>query len=242
MNALLRLEVLRLLRSPQFLLYLSAFPVGMYLMLVHVIDIDANDPLANPAFIMVSMATYGALGMALLSAGSIATERHTGWVRQLAITPLTTRAYLIAKSLSGLVVVPVALVFVLIAGALTAEVKLSGGQWFQLVALLWLAAIPFAVLGVAIGYLAQGQAAQGLTVGIYFALAILGGLWWPTSLFPDAMRPIAEASPAYFAGQLGWNVVEKDPIDLAGIAGLAAWTLGFAVVAAWRYRKVATAG
>jgi ABC-2 type transport system permease protein len=242
MTAMLRLEVTRLLRSPQFLFYLAAFPVGMYLMLIHVINIDADDPAADPAGVMVAMATYGSLGMALLSAGSIATERHTGWVRQLALTPLRTRSYVLAKSLSGLAVVPLAMVLVLAAGALTADVKLSVAQWALLVVMLWVGAIPFAVLGVAIGYLAKGQAAQGLTVGLYFAIAILGGLWWPTELFPDGVRPVAEASPAYFAGQLGWRVVDDKSPDMVAVGGLAAWTLAFALVAAWRYRKVSHAG
>ncbi|RSN69233.1 MULTISPECIES: ABC transporter permease [Actinomadura] len=242
MSALLRLEVIRLLRSPQFLMYLAAFPVGMYLMLVKVLDIGADDPNADPAAVMVSMATYGSLGMALLAAGSIATERHSGWTRQLAITPLTTRAYVIAKTLSGLFVVPLALGLVLLAGAFVGEVRLDALQWLEIIVLVWLAATPFAVLGVTIGYLAAGQAAQGLTVGLYFALAILGGLWWPTSLFPEGLRPFAEASPAYFAGSLGWDVVDGEPVNLTAIGGLAAWTVVFAAIAAWRYKRVAAAG
>ena len=49
-------------------------------------------------------------------------------------------------------------------------VALSAAEW---------GIIPFAVLGVLLGYATDPQSAQGATMIIYFGLSILGGMWFP---------------------------------------------------------------
>ncbi|MDH2427195.1 ABC transporter permease [Sphaerisporangium sp. TRM90804] len=239
MAAFLRLELIRLVRTPTYLIYLIIFPVVMYLMFVHVLNVGGPNPGQARSFYMISMATYGAIGMALFSASRIALERQIGWTRTLAVTPLAPRTYVISKLLAGTIAVPAAVVLVLASGVLLGGVRLTLAQWVLIVALLWLGSIPFAALGVGIGYVTKVESSQGLTVGLYFTLAILGGLWYPVELFPAAVRTIAEYSPAYFAGDLGWRVVADQAPRLSSIGALAAWALIFGVFAVWRYGRAA---
>lgn len=239
MLAFIRLELIRLMRTPGYLIYLILFPVIMYVMFVHVLNVGGDQPDEARAFYMVSMATYGAIGTALFSASRIALERQSGWTRQLAITPMTPRTYVATKLLAGTVAVPVAVLFVLASGALLGGVQLTAAQWALVVVLLWVGALPFAALGVGIGYVSKVESSQGLTVGLYFTLAILGGLWYPVELFPDSVHGIAELSPAYFAGDLGWRVVADEPLRLTTLGALAVWTLLFGAFAAWRYTRAA---
>jgi ABC-2 type transport system permease protein len=59
----------------------------------------------------------------------------------------------------------------------------------------------------------------------------------PLQAFPQWLRDVARVLPTYRLGDLGWNVVAHrrfDPVDVAVLAGYA---VGFAALAAWRYRS-----
>ncbi|WP_157254347.1 hypothetical protein [Nonomuraea typhae] len=66
---------------------------------------------------------------------------------------------------------------------------------------------------------------------------MLGGLWVPVPLMPEGMRTLAEFSPAYQSGSLGWGALAGDPPAVRSLVVLAAWTLVFSGLAAWRYRR-----
>jgi hypothetical protein len=65
-------------------------------------------------------------------------------------------------------------------------VSLPVSSWLALVVLLWVGTIPFAALGVAFGYLLDGETAQIATMIVYFVMAILGGFWAPIDQFRPA--------------------------------------------------------
>ncbi len=51
------------------------------------------------------------------------------------------------------------------------------------------------------------------------------------------MRALAELSPAYQAGSLGWRALDGLPPTGTSLAVLTAWTLLFCALAGWRYRR-----
>ncbi|NUT41825.1 MAG: ABC transporter permease [Thermoactinospora sp.] len=236
MRSYLKLELLRGLRNPVSLILLTGFPLALYLLSTKVLqpkgltfDFEASH--------MVSMATYGAMGGALFIGGAIALERTNGWLRQLAVTPLPAHGYLVAKLVSGAVGVLPSIVVVLIAGATLGGVRLPAATWPALVLLIWVGVIPFAMLGIAFGYSMRGQSASLAMMGVYFLLSVLGGLWLPVELMPSGMRTLAEYSPAFQAGSLGWRALAGQGPTGTSLLVLAAWTLLFAALAAWRYRR-----
>ena len=70
-----------------------------------------------------------------------------------------------------------AIAAVLVAGMLVDHVQLSMAGWLQLIVSLALGSVPFAALGLLIGYLFDANSAQGAAMISLFSLAILGGLW-----------------------------------------------------------------
>ena len=103
--AVLRLEVRRLLRNRRTMIFTLIFPVFFFLVF------GLNAAYANQraghgnvsAFIMISMALYGAV-LATTSGGAmVSVERALGWSRQLRITPLSPAAYIAIKMLTSLV-------------------------------------------------------------------------------------------------------------------------------------------
>ncbi|WP_126643088.1 ABC transporter permease [Embleya hyalina] len=235
MRTLMRLEVLRMVRNRRYLLFTLAYPVAMYLIFGSQSgDVDGTDV---SAYVMVSMASFGAVG-AVLSAGvqRIAAERQSGWTRQLRLTTLTGRQYVISKLVSAAVVGLPAIVLVLFTGFLRG-VRLDAWQWGVIVIALWFGSFVFAVLGIGLGYLVAPDSAQPLFMLVYLGMAVLGGMWVPLSGFPQILQDIGHVMPTYRYGQLGWEVLAGHRPRVADVVVLAVYLVAFTALAAWRYRR-----
>ncbi|MDP9847871.1 ABC transporter permease [Streptosporangium lutulentum] len=237
----LRLELLQVLRDRHYLFFTLAVPVGFYLLWSNIFTGDRPDPitgLAAPVDIMVSMASYGALGATLMTTGvRLAAERRSGWLRQLRVTPLKPGMVIVVKTLAAMSLGLPAVVLVGLASVVTQGVRLDPVQWIVITALLWVGTLPFAALGTLIGSLVGPDAAQPITIGAYFALAIGGGMWMPLSVLPQFIRNIAGGLPSTRFAELGRAVAAGHaPSVTAGLV-LAAWTLGLGALAVVAYRR-----
>jgi ABC-2 type transport system permease protein len=238
--AYLRFEVARTLRNRRYLFLVIGFPVAFYLLFTHTFGKDASaaDQARFVRDYMVAMSAYGALGAALMATGPrLAAERAVGWHRQLRLTPLSAGGALVAKVLSAMVSAAVAPVVVTVVGRLVNHVSLPAGRWLLVLALLWLGTLPFAALGVAIGYLVDGETAQVVTIISYVALAVLGGFWFPVDQLGSGLRHLAEALPSYRYADLGWQAVAGHLPPALDVAMLAGWTLAFLALGALAYRR-----
>lgn len=235
MMTYLALEVRRTLRSLPFLLYTVGFPVGFYLLFTQVFG---NGQQQWAARYMVSMALYGAIGAGLTGVGArIAIERTRGWTRTLALTPLRPAGYLgIKVGASMLLTLPV-IALVMLAGAIVNGVRLPVGTWLALVPVLWLATLPFTVLGIAIGYSLRDEVANGVSIVLLFVFSIAGGLWAPVQVFPHWLASVARALPSYQGGALAWRLLDGHQPFGAGALVFAGWLVALLVLAGWRFRR-----
>lgn len=234
----LRLETLRAIRSPAFVGYTVGFPVGFYLLFTSVFDFGAVGGSAFAAHYMVSMGAYGSIGVSLLSIGArIANERTRGWTRQLALSPLLPRDYVAVKVISAALLGLPVVAAILLAGGLVNGVTLPALTWPGLGLALWLSGLPFAMLGVAIGFTFRDELAQMVSMSAYFLLAVAGGLWLPTAMFPAWLAGISEALPTYRTAEVAWRVLAGQPPIGPGFAVLVVWVVAFAALAMWRYRR-----
>ena len=87
------------------------------------------------------------------------------------------------------------LVAVGIAGRLQHHVELPAGRWAALLVLMWVGTVPFALLGLAIGYGLTPQLAQPVNFLAFLTLSVLGGLLVPAAYFPDLLRHLAHTLP-----------------------------------------------
>src|SRR4051812_40259037 len=93
---------------------------------------------------MVSMALYGAIVAALPGVGvRIATERTRGWTRRLALSPLRPTTYLLVKFAGAAVPAVPSVIAIFALGRLLNHVSLPATTWLGLVAMTWLASLPF---------------------------------------------------------------------------------------------------
>ncbi|MEU3933674.1 ABC transporter permease [Streptomyces sp. NPDC029044] len=241
MNTLIRLELTRALRNRKFLFFSVIYPSVLFLLIAGNADSTTKIPgtgLTVPTYMMVSMASFGALTAVLMgNSERIAKEREGGWVRQLRLTTLPGRGYVLAKTASAAVVSLPSIVIVFAVAAAVKDVRLAAWQWLALTGAIWAGSFVFAALGVAIGYLASGDAVRPITMITYFGLSMLGGLWMPTTSFPDWLQDIAKWLPTHAYAALGRAIEQSRAPHVQDLAVLVVSFVLFAGGAAWLYRK-----
>ncbi len=141
------------------------------------------------------------------------------------MTPLPSAAYVAGKLLVSYIVTVPAIAAVLLAGIALNHVELTAAAWIELLVVLAIASLPFAALGLLIGYLFDANSAQGAMMICFFSLAIVGGLWAPLSSFPRPSLPSdaccrRSASPSWAGPPL--RALTPDGVGIAVIAALGA--------------------
>jgi ABC-2 type transport system permease protein len=236
----LKLEIGRMVRDPRFLTLAVAAPIGFYLLFATLFGGQAGPPgtLNARAEIMVAMAAYGAIWAVLSTTGPcIASERESGWATQLRTLPISAGRVLASKVVASVVVALPAIVLVCATAAAVKGVRLSSAQWAVLIGAMWLGTVPFAALGLFLGYAISADASFVLSYGCYVAMSAIGGLWVPPAVLPPGMRTAAQWLPTNRLADLGWQVAGGAAIRLSSVAVLAAWTLGLGVLALAAYGR-----
>lgn len=239
-----RFELLRIIRNRQAFIFTLAFPIIMYFLLAgpnkdnHNFGGDAktHTGLFAPQYYMVGLLSFGAM-VAVLSGGArIAAERTIGWNRQLRLTPLSAGGYLRTKILTGYVMALISIALLYAAG-IALGVRLPAGSWLQMTALILVALIPFAALGIAMGHLLDDDATGPALGGGVSLLALLGGTWFPitgSGLFADFSRLL----PSYWLVQAGHvGLGASNPWTAKGWIVIAVWSAASVTLAAWAYRR-----
>jgi ABC-2 type transport system permease protein len=237
----LRLEIIRMFRDRRFVFFTIGFPVALYLLMSNVFGSGGTDEvtgLTAPAYLMVSFASYGAIGAVLSTTGPrLAIEIQSGWLRQLRVTPLPTWSLIVAKTLAAMTLALPALVLVGVAAMLTKGVHLSAGAWLGMIVLMWVGTLPFAALGTLIGSAVSPDSAQPVMLVCYFGLSIVGGLWIPVGQLPSVMRSIASWLPSNRFAELGWSIAGGHAPSAAAGLILVAWAAVLGGLATVTYRR-----
>ncbi|HEY8458211.1 MAG TPA: ABC transporter permease [Actinopolymorphaceae bacterium] len=233
----LALEIRRTYRNKRFLLMTLALPLVLFEVNARLYG-DSSGPqgISATAYLMVSMAVLGGMTSAMSTGAGISEERKVGWNRQLRLTPLRPMSYLLAKGAVSMLLAVPAISLVYLEGLLVEHVSLSPQQWAVSLAGLWLAVIPFAVLGQVIGYVSAPDSSSVIFSATFLVLSLFGGVFVPVEIMPSAMAQLAEILPSYWLGIVGRSPLGTGGFDWWAVVVLLAWTVGLAAVVARKYR------
>src|ERR1700685_1614270 len=196
----LRYEVLRNFRSWRFLFLTLAFPLVLSLLIGSVNRHVKFEGVAFPVYFMTAMATLGTMAAVISGCAIIATERATGWTRQMRITPLPTRVYFRAKVVVGYLRALLTLVLLALAGT-ALGVRLPAQGWLTVLGLFLVGLIPFAVLGILLGHLIAADSSALAVGGIVTLFALLGGVYGFQVASSGPVFQIIKALPSYWLGE-----------------------------------------
>jgi ABC-2 type transport system permease protein len=232
----LLLEARRAMRNGRFLIFSIAFPILLFLLYV---AIWANGDKATVGVLMVNMTAFGALSAALFAGGRVALERSLGWQRQLRLTPLSGSGYLAAKGITGMLLALPSVVLVPLVGAVVEGVSLDAAGWLRVTIGVWLAVIPFALIGLLIGQVGTPDSMQPIMSLTMMTMSMLGGIFIPIDTMPSWLSQVAHVLPSYWLGQVGRGAVTSElSVNLGqAVLVLAIWTAAVGLGVARRYRR-----
>jgi len=230
-----RYEMLRTFRNVKFFFFSLGFPLVLFLLIAGPNRNEELNGIELPLYFMTGMMAFGSM-MAVVSSGSrIAAERQLGWNRQLRLTPLGTRTYLLTKVLCGYALACVSILMLGMAGTLLG-VRMSVSEWLTLVGLVLVGLVPFAAMGVAIGHLVSVDSLGPLMGGLVSIMATLGGAWGPLAS-GGALLSISQAIPSYWLVQAGKTATGGGVWPLKGWVVVAIWSVALTRLAMWAYRR-----
>lgn len=227
-----RYELLRLLRTPSFVIPSLLFP-SMFYLLFGVLLGAGRGRGEMASYLLATYGVFGVMGVALFGFGvSIAIESERGFLTLKRALPMPPGALLFAKLAMAMGFATVISLMLTMLAAGFAGVRLDAAHWLLLFVVNVLGVLPYAALGLCIGTRISGQAAPAVVNLIYLPMSFLSGLWMPLSVLPEFIARFAPVWPSYHHGQIALAVIGRgDGRVVSHLGVLAAVTLGSLLIA-----------
>jgi ABC-2 type transport system permease protein len=226
--AYVRARTLELARLPAFTIPTVAFPAVLYLAV-------ADRRPGAAAAVMAGFAAIAVLGVSFFQFGvGIASERVSPWERYLRSLPAGPAPRIAGRVGAALLFAACSAGAVLLGGIARTGASLPPVRWAALAAVLVVGAVPFALLGTALGYLVPARAAVPVANVVYVPLAYAGGLWSGPDGHEGGLRLLI---PTRAWAQVVWAAVGAGSLPAVAPLVLGAWTAVFGALAAWAYRR-----
>jgi ABC-2 type transport system permease protein len=244
-TTVLGLEIRRLLRNRRTVIFALIIPAVFFLLfgLNKAYAHQSAGPGSHgnvSAFIMISMALYGAV-LATTSGGAmVSIERAAGWSRQLRLTPLSPVAYIVIKMLTAMVLGAAAVIAVYVIGKLSGVPAMKPGYswlWFVTPLCVWFGSLVFAAFGLCLGYLLPTENVMQFLGIALMLFSFAGGLFIPLSTYPHVLQVLAKFTPLYGLNQLVHAPLLGGSVHMVWVANAVAWLAIFSAGAVWRFRK-----
>jgi ABC-2 type transport system permease protein len=227
-----RAATLELLRYPSFSLPTLLFPAAFFLL------VGMRFAREEPDAAMASFAAFAILGVAFFQFGvGIAAERASPWHAFLRVLPAPVGVRFAAKVLSALAFGAASAAVVVVAAVAATDAGLAPSGWARLGSALLAGAIPFALLGIALGYWLSPRGALPAANLLYLALGYAGGLWTGAGRLPESVAAISAYLPTRLWGDELAAAVGAGDTRPARWLALLGYAAAFASLAAWGYRR-----
>ncbi|MBC8093202.1 MAG: ABC transporter permease, partial [Pseudonocardia sp.] len=193
-----------ILREPAALFFSVIMPVMFFALFA---TMFGNQPaMSGLPFAATMLATYGTFGVVsvmLVQPGvSVAEDRTRGWLRIKKVSAAPVGATIAGKVLAALPYALTVLIGISAVSLLVAGPVLGVGAWLRLVTVLMFGSLPFALLGLAVGFVASSNATVAILNAALFPMVIASGLWFPLEILPEFVQSLAPFLPTYHLAQL----------------------------------------
>lgn len=232
-------ELRGVIREPTALFFSVAMPVGFYALFVSLWGAEPAQTggMTVGSSMLATFGTFGVVGVTLLTPGvGVAEERERGWLRAKRVSPTPLPVTLAAKVIACVPHALAVLLAMTAIGLAPGTVDLAAAAWARLATVLVIGALPFALIGLAVGFLASTNATTAILMALYIPSSVASGLWMPLEVLPETMQRLAPALPTYHLARLGLAQVDAEG-GASHLAALVAMTVVAAGLASLAYRR-----
>lgn len=195
------------------------------------------DPLVATAAI-AQLGTFAIMSACLFTHGAgVAEDRDKPFDAFVRTLPARPGPRLAGRVLNGLVWAYIALVPLVLIGVLLTSATLTPLRALGAAAMVIAVAVPFTLLGLAIGYSMSTKAALAVVQCVLFPLAFAGGLFMPPEVFPGWLDAISQGLPSRAARDLVVQVTTGIEGGSTALPVLLAWTVVLAALAVAAVRR-----
>ena len=233
-------EFLKSFRLPIFALSTLAFPTLFYLFFGITFGQGSFGTVNVATYYLVTYGTFGVIGAALFGFGAgVSAERGQGWMRLKQASPMPPMAYFVAKLFMAAVFSTIIFLILWMIGAAFGDVRLKWVQALSLWGIMVAGTLPFAAIGLALGYSVGPNSAPAVVNLIYLPMAFASGLWIPIQALPEFIQELAPYLAPYHLSQLALSVIGADRGESTWVhlAVLGVYTIIFLVIAVFLYRR-----
>lgn len=230
-----RYQFLETIRIPVAVIGTMFFPAAS--MAFFVVP-NVGDNAVAATFATASMVVFATSTSCIFNYGiGVSEDRAQPWdpfVRTLPAGPLPRFA---GRIINGMGFLVLSFLPVLVVAAVATEATITWGQLGLAVAALLAGAVPFTLMGLAIGYALPSKAALAVAQLLFFPLAFGGGLMSEPGQAPGWVETISPFLPTRGAAELMWSAVGGHRPDSLAVLMLCVWTVVLGLLAVWGYRR-----
>lgn len=232
-----RFGFLETVRVPMAVLGTMLFPALALLFFIVPQRTVAGDPVAA-AGATAQLAVFAVISTSVFTYGiGVAEDRALPFDPYLRTLPAGPWPRMIGRVLNGTLWSLLGLLPPFLVAVLLTEASAPAGRVVAGVVLVLVAGVPFLLIGLSIGYLLSAKAAVAVAQVVVFPLAFAGGLFLPPEAFPAWLDGLSTALPSRAARDLVVATVTGGELPGTALPVLAAWTVLFALVTAYAYRR-----
>jgi len=233
---MIKLELRRMIRNRRTVIFTFIMP-AVFFLLFGTNASSRTQPAGSgnvTAYILVSMAVYGAMLSTTSGGAMVSVERAAGWSRQLRLTPLKPVAYIAVKLVLAMLIGLASVLVTFLVGSFSGA-QLPLHAWIECGLLAWVCALVFAAFGLFMGYLLPSENVMQILGPVLALLAFAGGLFVPLGdgLFAD----IAKVVPTYGVAEIVRAPLTGVAPSIWAVVNVVGWAAVFVGGAAWRFRR-----
>jgi ABC-2 type transport system permease protein len=206
-------------------------------MLAFVVPFVGDDPV-SATFATASMITFAVMSTNLFQYGiGVAEDRVQPWDPYVRTLPAGALPRFAGRILAGLCLMAFSLIPVVLIAAFLTAATVTPPAFLAAAGATAAIAVPFILMGLAIGYSLPQKAAIVVAQVLFFPLAFGGGLMTAPGSAPGFVEDLAPYLPTGGAVRLMWAAVGDYPLQPGSVASLIAWTAALGALAVWAYRR-----
>jgi ABC-2 type transport system permease protein len=226
-------ETLQYLRYPAYALPTLAFPALLMILL------GRQFARGEPERLLVGFAAMALLTVTFFQFGvGIATSRTTPWEAYLRTLPASPAVRLAGRVMAALVFAAATVTVVAIVGVAVHHASMPAWRYGGSLLVLLAGSIPFALLGIALGYWLPPRAALPVANIAFLPLVIGGALWARPQGLPHDADVVSQLLPTRsWMEVLDATATGDHALPLHHVGALVGWTLLFGAVARWGYSR-----